>query len=60
MRLLKCPGLTGEPSPGGASCEVTCGDTEASGVARFCPEEVAVAKDCSGMERAFVACEDLD
>jgi hypothetical protein len=60
MRLRKCPGFTGEKSPAGTSCEVTCEDTEASGVARFCPNEVAAAQDCLAMEKAFSACEDLD
>ena len=57
MRKRQCPGYEGADSPDGTPCEQLCFDTENSGVARFCPEEVSAATSCEGMKKAFVACE---
>ena len=55
LRELDCPG--GEPTDAGTTCEEVCRDTEASGVARFCPDDVAQITTCTDLDRAFSACE---
>jgi hypothetical protein len=55
MAELGCDGFSG--SPGGTSCTQVCLDTEQSGVARFCPNEVAAINSCEELTAAFAACE---
>ena len=65
MKLLGCPGHEG--SPAGASCVEVCENQEQSGVASFCPEDVARMQgvplpdggfgcDEAELNRAFEAC----
>lgn len=55
LEQLGCPGAEGTPE--GTPCETVCEDTENSGVARFCPDEVADIDSCAELEDAFEACE---
>jgi len=55
LDLLGCEGAEG--SPEGTSCEQVCEDTESSGVARFCAEDVAAIGSCAELDQAFEACE---
>lgn len=61
MCRLDCPGWQG--SPGGKSCADVCRETEGSGVARFCPRDLAAMRGAGGecdpdeLQRAFEACE---
>lgn len=55
MAQYKCQGYEG--SPDGTPCVTVCEDTENSGVATFCCEDVARIRSCDELEAAFEACE---
>lgn len=55
MERLGCAGHDGAPD--GTPCWQVCENQEASGIARFCPEDVAAIESCDELNDAYAACE---
>jgi len=55
MAQLDCEGHEGAPD--GSSCAEVCENQEASGIARFCPEDVAAIESCDELNDAYAACD---